>query len=79
MHTEIKPDYHIKEKRKYTAAFVLFFLLTIQAGRVLYNFSANETWKNILAIAGGLVCATIACLAFVKCRKLEKNKDKKIH
>ena len=52
MHTEIKPDYHIKEKRKYTAAFVLFFLLTIQAGRVLYNFSANETWKNILAIAG---------------------------
>lgn len=79
MRTEIKPDYHIKEKRKYTAVFVLFFLLTVQAGKVLYDFSANETWRNILAIAGGLVCAIIACLAFVKCRKLEKNKDKKFH
>lgn len=79
MHKEIKPGYHIKEKRKYTAVFVLFFLLTIQAGRVLYDFSTNETWKNTLAIVGGLGCIAIDCIAFLKCRKLEMNRDKKTY
>ena len=50
MRYNIKPDYHIKAKRGYLAAFYIELFLALQAGMVLWHFSSNETWRNVLAI-----------------------------
>ena len=65
MRYNIKPDYHIKAKRGYLAASYIELFLALQAGMVLWHFSSNETWRNVLAITGrgnmlvpSLVCRT---------------------
>ena len=41
MRYNIKPDYHIKAKRGYLAAFYIELFLALQAGMVLWHFSSN--------------------------------------
>ena len=60
MRYDIKPDHHIKAKRGYLAAFYIELFLTLQAGMVLFHFSSNETWRNVLAIVGGGLCLSFA-------------------
>lgn len=82
MRYDIKTDYHIKAKRGYLAAFYIELFLALQAGMVLWHFSSNETWRNVLA-AGQYACASLVCRTgnivsryrIVK-KKLIKNKFK---
>ena len=75
MRYDIKPDYQIKPKRKCLSAFTVSMLLSFQAVRVLWNFSSNENWKNIVALTGGLGCLIVAFVALWKYRKFIQNGD----
>jgi cobalamin biosynthesis protein CbiG len=77
MRYNIKPDYHIKAKRGYLAAFYIELFLALQAGMV--HFSSNETWKNVLAITGGAICLCLAGLAYWKYCKLVQNSEKETY
>ena len=66
MRCDIKPEHHIKAKRGYLAAFYIELFLTLQAGMVLFHFSSNETWRNVLAIVGGGLCLSFAGVTFWK-------------
>ena len=79
MRYNIKPDYHIKAKRGYLEAFYIELFLALQAGMVLWHFSSNETWKNVLAITGGAICLCLASLAYWKYCKLVQNSEKETH
>ena len=75
MRYNIKPDYHIKAKRGYLAAFYIELFLALQAGMVLWHFSSNETGQYACA---SLVCRTgniVSWYRIVK-KKLIKNKFK---
>ncbi|WP_417129679.1 hypothetical protein [Phocaeicola sp.] len=75
MKYDIKPDYQIKFKRKCLSAFTISLFLVIQAVRVLWDFSSNENWKNIVALIGGLGCLIVALVALWKYRKLIQKGD----
>ncbi len=76
MRYDIKPDHHIKAKRGYLAAFYIELFLTLQAGMVLFHFSSNETWRNVLAIVGGGLCPSFAGVTFWKYRRLVQDSKK---
>ena len=75
----IKPDYHIKAKRRCLTAFYIELFLVLQAGMVLWHFSSNETWRNVLAIVGGAICLLLAGVTYWKYRELVQNNRKEIH
>lgn len=77
MRYDIKPDYHLKAKRRYLTAFSVGLVFAFQAARVLWNFSLNAPWKNGLAIAGSLGCLLISGVGYWKYRKLVQYKNKK--
>lgn len=77
MRYDIKPDYHLKAKRRCLTAFSVGLILAFQAVRVLWDFSLNEPWRNVLAIVGGLGCLLISGAGYWKYRKLvQENKEK---
>lgn len=77
MRYDIKPDYHLKAKRRYLTAFSVGLVFAFQAARVLWDFSLNAPWKNGLAIAGSLGCLLISGVGYWKYRKLVQYKNKK--
>lgn len=79
MYDDIKPDYHLEEKRKCLRAITVGLLFTVQAGRILADFSFNEGWKNILAIIGGLGFLLISGIGYWRYRKLILNSKEIIH
>lgn len=79
MYDDIKPDYHLKEKRKCLGAITVGLLFTVQAGRILTDFPFNEVWKNILAIIGGLGFLLISGIGYWKYRKLTLITKEIIH
>lgn len=79
MRYDIKPDYHLKAKRRCLTAFSVGLLLAFQAARVLWDVYLNEPWQNVLAILAGLGCLLISGIGYWKYRKLVQNNAKKTH
>lgn len=84
MRYNIKPDYHIKAKRGYLAAFYIELFLALQAGMVLWHFFRMKRGEMCwLSRVGQYACALlvwrtgniVSWYRIVK-KKLIKNKFK---
>ena len=79
MRYDIKPDYHIKAKRRCLMALYIGLFLALLDGSVLWHFSSNGNWRNALAILSMVLCLLLAGVAYSKYRKLMQDNEKETY